>query len=176
MVCSHPHIGHKKATFLFTFTVGGRDGCVVGFFLLHSGLVFILWPVGTKASNYLTFFTWESPRFAAVVVAAARDTEWVKLDYKGFCKATFPPAGPAAWSHITPLRRLWGLEKNQTKGAGGFWITDVCVCGCVIWSEVVLSAWYRMLVLVPKFCWRTTLSYIYKIISFHNFFGIFLWQ
>lgn len=35
---------------------------------------------------------------------------------QGLCKATFPLAGPGAKSYIASLRRLWGLEKKQTKG------------------------------------------------------------
>lgn len=110
--------------------------------LLQSTLVFTL-PTGTNASNYLTF-TWESLRFVAVVVAAVWDTEWVRLNYKGFARplSHWQILGHEVTSLLSRGCRIWRRNK------GNRWLlvhvrVDRWVCDMV---GVVVSAWYRMIV------------------------------
>ncbi len=118
-------------------------------FLLQSALMFILWPAGTKASNYLTF-TWESLRFVAVVVAVVWDTEWVKLNYKGFARplSHWQVLGHKVTSLLSRGCGVW--RRNKQREQVVFWIMDLWVgvwygWGCAVWMMLHVHLIWKML-------------------------------
>lgn len=119
-----PATERKKSHFPFHLHSWGQRWLWGLLFLLQSALVFILWPAGTKASNYLTF-TWESLRLVVVVVAVVWDTEWVRLNYKGFARplSHWQVLGHKVTSLLSGGCRVW--RRNKQREQVVFWIIDV---------------------------------------------------
>lgn len=90
-------------------------------------MLFILCLPGTKASNHQTF-TWETLRFLTAVATVVWDTEWVRLNCKGFARPLSHWQVPG--HKVTSL--LWGVcwirrrNKHIERGIFGSWM-----CGWV---------------------------------------------
>lgn len=97
-----------------------------------------IWPTGTQASNYLTF---TCLRFVAVVVAAVWDTEWVRLNYKGFAKplSHWQVLGQKVTSLLSGGCGVW--RRNKQKGCAVCMIPHTCpICRwSATWTMIALS-------------------------------------